>query len=107
MATVRAWPPPSVLFPLSLKTHTGRRGCGCGRGGVSRRGRPKFAGAEMCVRTDPRLDHTIGFFLAVFERRAATEDDGHDHDEALAEPPPKKKKKKDKKRKAHENEADA
>ena len=108
-----AWPRsvPGLPLPFSsrsrLKLTRADAGAGAGAAGGSRRGRPKFAGAEMCVRTDPRLDHTIGFFLAVFERRAATEDDGHDHDEALAEPPPKKKKKKDKKRKAHENEADA
>ncbi|KAJ3160843.1 putative 28S rRNA (cytosine-C(5))-methyltransferase [Geranomyces michiganensis] len=75
----------------------------------TRRGLPLFDGAENVIRTEPREDHCIGFFVALFERRSSSQvistqisakRTASESQAGDAEKPVKKKAKKNKKKKA-------
>lgn len=40
---------------------------------VPMRGKTEYPHGELCVRTDAKRDHTIGFFVSLFERKATSE----------------------------------
>lgn len=76
------------------------------------RGFSTFNGGEFCVRTNPKEDHTIGFFVALFERKQNLDASANLKENNLkrkAEEPvvsdDKKKKKKKKKNKSNKLES--
>jgi len=60
------------VFPKWTRYWKLHYGCSLICWSIARRGNPSsFDGAEFCVRTLPRDDHVIGFFVTLFQRRKA------------------------------------